>query len=115
LTIFINFLRESKAMSQQQSKIYVGNLSFSTEEADLEKLFGGYGQLIELNLIKDNAGRSKGFAFITFENQKSAQDALQADNTELNGRQIRVSIAKETKRRGGGSHRGGQSRFRERY
>ena len=100
-----------------QSKIYVGNLSYDTKEADLESFFSKYGPLTEVKLIKDiHTGRSKGFAFLTFEDQKAAEASLEANDTELQGRKIRVNIAKDTGgRRGGGGFRkggGGQSRFR---
>lgn len=97
----------------QQSKIYVGNLSYDTKEADLEAFFTKYGELSEVKLIQDsNTGRSKGFAFITFENQKDAEASLEANDTELQGRKIRVNIA-EDKKRGGSGSRGGQSRFHD--
>jgi RNA recognition motif-containing protein len=102
-------------MSQQ--KIYVGNLSYDSKESDLESFFTKYGPLTEVKLIKDiNTGRSKGFAFLTFENQKDAEASLEANDAELQGRKIRVNIAKDTggQRRGGGGGRrngGGQSRF----
>jgi cold-inducible RNA-binding protein len=97
----------------QQSKIYIGNLSWDTKESDLEALFTQYGNLAEVNLIQDNqTGRSKGFAFITFENQKDAEASLAAHDSELQGRKIRVNIAEDKKRGGSASRRGGQSRFR---
>lgn len=95
-----------------QSKIYVGNLSYDTKDTDLEEFFSKYGQLSEVKLIQDSqTGRSKGFAFLTFENQQDAEASLEANDTELQGRKIRVNIA-EDKKRGGSGSRGGRSGFR---
>lgn len=95
----------------QQSKIYAGNLSYDTKEADLEEFFNQYGKTSEVKLIKDNiTGRSKGFAFITFENQKDAQASLEANGREFQGRKIRVNVARDNGGarggRGGGNKRG---------
>jgi cold-inducible RNA-binding protein len=98
-------------MSQQQAKIYVGNLSYNSKETDLENFFSQFGQLSEVKLIKDmHTGRSKGFAFLTFESQESAEKACkEANGNEFQGRSLKVNIAKENHRRSGGG-RGG-SRF----
>ena len=96
-----------------QSKIYVGNLSYDTKDADLEEFFSKYGQLAEIKLIQDiQTGRSKGFAFLTFENQQDAEASLEANGTELQGRKIRVNIAEDKRRGDAGSRRGDQ---RDRY
>lgn len=79
-----------------QAKIYVGNLSYETTQSDLDNLFNEYGAIVETKLITDrDTGRSKGFAFITFEQQQSAQDALALDGTTFQSRNIKVNMAKE--------------------
>lgn len=93
-----------------QTKIYVGNLSYDTTEAGLQETFGAYGDITDCKLITDRAtGRSKGFAFITFEKPEAANDALKLDGTDLDGRPIRVNLAREDRDRGGrpGGHGGG--------
>ena len=97
-----------------QSKIYVGSLSYDVTSDDLESFFGQYGEIQEAKLIMDReTGRSKGFAFITFVDQQSAQDSLAADGTELQGRKIRVNIARDDNRRrsGGAGGNGGRARY----
>ena len=95
-----------------QAKIYVGNLPYSTQESDLEDFFGSCGSIAEVKLIKDyQTGRSKGFAFITFESDDSVAEAVKLNGTEMDGRTIKVSEAKEDQRRGGGGHRGDRSRY----
>ena len=94
-----------------QSKIYVGNLPYSATEQELTDLFGKFGQIKQVSLIIDKeTGRSKGFAFITFETAESAQSSLALDNTELNGRKLRVNLAKEDGGSRFGGSRGGRSR-----
>lgn len=92
------------------SKIYVGNLSYQTTEDNLSDTFNQYGQMTDIIIVTDRAtGRSKGFGFITFDNQEAAQAALAMDGQELDGRTIKVSLAKPPKdRRSGGAAGGGR-------
>lgn len=88
-------------------KLFIGGLSWDTNEQDLESAFSEFGQLEELKLIRDrDTGRSKGFAFATFQNQNDAMDAIKGlDGTELDGRTIKVNEAEDRPRNSGG--RGG--------
>lgn len=87
-----------------QSKIYVGNLPFSTSSDELQELFEAYGKITQLNVIKDHAtGRSKGFAFLTFETATSAENAVNGMNGKnLGDRALKVSIARENQGTGAG-------------
>jgi cold-inducible RNA-binding protein len=100
------------AMSQQ-NKIYVGNLSYDTTQDDLTNYFSQFGDIEELKLITDrDTGRSKGFGFITFSSPEGAQRACnEANDTEFEGRTIKVNMAKDDFRGGGrsGGGRGGRS------
>ena len=79
-----------------QTKIYVGSLSYDTTKEDLIKYFSKFGKIEGVNLIVDReTGRSKGFAFIEFDSQKSAQDSLQESGKNFMGKGIKVSIAKD--------------------
>ena len=82
-------------------KLYVGNLSFNTTEAELRELFGKHGSLQSVNVISDReTGRSRGFGFVEFDEDSSAEKAQQAlDGQDLGGRSLRVNEAHE---RGGG-------------
>jgi RNA recognition motif-containing protein len=95
----------------QQNKLYVGNLPFSADEAQLRELFSAYGEISELAMITDrDTGRSKGFAFLTFATQQAAEKALELDGKDLGGRNMRVNIAQEREKKGGGrgGNRGGR-------
>lgn len=90
-----------------QNQLFIGNLAFSTTKEDLESAFSVYGPIIEVKIPTDRyTGRVRGFAFVTFENQQSAEKALALDGKELNGRAIRVNVAQE-KKEGSGGREGG--------
>ncbi len=91
-----------------QNKIYVGNLSYQTSSDNLSEAFSSFGDIDEVKLIVDReTGRSKGFAFITYNESDAAQEALALNGSMLDGRQIKVSIAKAEQRTGGGGGRSG--------
>ena len=87
-----------------ESKLYVGNLSYSTTEDDLRTLFFQAGTVTSVAVIKDrDSGRSKGFAFVEMSNQAEAQKAISMFNGHTMGdRELRVSIAQPREERGGG-------------
>jgi cold-inducible RNA-binding protein len=82
-------------------KLYVGNLSFDTTENDLQDLFDQHGQVSEVSLVTDRVtARSRGFAFVTMNDNAQAQAAMAATNgKELNGRAISVSEARPREQR----------------
>ncbi len=93
------------------NKIYVGNLSYRTAEDQLTQNFSKYGQISNTVIVMDRAtNRSKGFGFITFETESAAQLALEMNGKEIDGRTVKVSIAKPPKEReAGGGGAGGRS------
>lgn len=88
--------------------IYVGNLHFNLNEDELKEIFEEYGVVNSVKVITDKySGRSKGFAFIEMPNEDEAKEAISNLNgTEVNGRGLKVNLARE--REGGG--RGGDRR-----
>jgi RNA recognition motif-containing protein len=93
------------------AKLFVGNLSFSITENDLQDAFAAHGTVIEANLMMDRAtGRPRGFAFVTMGSPEEAQKAIAALNgKELGGRALTVNIARPREERpagGGGGNRG---------
>ncbi|KAI1891720.1 hypothetical protein AGOR_G00146670 [Albula goreensis] len=101
------------ARMSDEGKLFVGGLSFDTNEQSLEDVFSKYGQITEVVVIKDRESqKSRGFGFITFENPDDAKDAMLAMNGKsLDGRQIRVDQAGKSGggNRPGGGYRGGGS------
>ena len=99
-------LRRCSPRRKMESKLYVGNLSYSTTEDDLRTLFFQAGTVTSVALIKDrDSGRSKGFAFVEMGNQVEAQKAISMFNGHnLGDRELRVSIAQPREERGGGGY-----------
>ena len=91
-------------------EIYVGNLSYGTSEDALNELFANHGAVKQVKIITDkDSGRSRGFAFVSMDNDQEAQAAIDAINgNEFDGRALVVNQSRERKpRREGGFNRGG--------
>jgi len=93
-------------------KLFVGSLSWGTNDEALRSAFAVHGEIEEAVVITDrDTGRSRGFGFVTFEEDEAADKAVAALNgTELDGRTIRVDVAQAKERNrggGGGGYRGG--------
>jgi RNA recognition motif-containing protein len=89
------------------SKLYVGNLSYSTTEEGLQAHFSSVGGVKSVAIIKDrDSGRSKGFGFVEMEDANGAATAIQRLNgAALDNRNLTVSLARP-KEEGGGGGRG---------
>ncbi len=95
------------------SKLYVGNLSYNTQDGDLSSFFEDSGYSVNSsNIIVDrDTGRSKGFGFVELGSPDEAQAAIEKLNgVELDGRSLKVNVAQDKPRRdgGGGGGRGGR-------
>jgi len=93
-----------------ETKLYVGNISFDTTEDTLRSTFGTFGGAITDVFIPvdRNSGRKKGFAFVTLDSAEAADKAIQGlDQTNLDGRTIRVNISKPREDRAPGGGGGG--------
>jgi RNA recognition motif-containing protein len=95
-------------------KLYVGNLSYSTTEADIKDLFAEAGEVASVALIKDrNSGASKGFAFVEMSTQVEAEKAITMFNGSYIGdRALKVSLAKPREPRQGRSDGYGRGKRR---
>jgi RNA recognition motif-containing protein len=105
------------------SKLYVGNLSYTTTEDELRTLFGQAGNVTSVAVIKDrDTGRSKGFGFVEMSTQAEAENAIKLFNgTRVADRELTVNIARPREERprdsfGGprGGSRGGGGGFGDR-
>ena len=96
------------------NKMFVGNVSFNTTQADLQNAFGAHGTVLEVNLLTDRTtGRPRGFGFVTMSTPDEAQRAISALNgTSMDGRALTVNIAKHREERSGG---GAEGRGRQSY
>jgi RNA recognition motif-containing protein len=90
-------------------QIYVGNLSFDTTEAEIERAFSEYGEVKSVNIVKDReTGRSRGFAFVEMRDQQAGQQAIEGLNLkQISGRAVTVNEARQRddRRTGGGRRR----------
>ncbi len=84
-------------------RIYVGNLSYSTDNDALKELFEPYGTVESAEVIMDRAtGRSKGFGFVEMDTDEAARTAIDSLNgKEVSGRSLTVNEAKPREARGG--------------
>jgi RNA recognition motif-containing protein len=87
-----------------QNKLYVGNLSFQSTEDDIRAAFEAHGTVTSVSMITDReTGRPRGFAFVEMSSGAEAQAAIQAlDGQDLDGRNLKVNVAKPRESRGGG-------------
>lgn len=95
-------------------RLFVGGLSWNTDEAELRTAFERFGEIEDVKVITDReTGRSRGFGFVGFVDGASAKKAMEEmDGSELDGRSIRVNEAEERppRREGGGGGGGGGPR-----
>jgi len=90
--------------------IYVGNLSFDTNDASLRAAFEAHGEVSSAQVITDrDTGRSRGFGFVEMPSQEEAQAAMTALNgSDLDGRTLNVNEARPRGDRRGGGGGGGR-------
>jgi RNA recognition motif-containing protein len=94
------------------TKLYIGNLSYSTMEHQLREAFAPYGEVVSATLVVDKmSGQSRGFGFVEFATPAEAQRAIDAmSGAELDGRTLNVSVARPRGEGGGGGGGGGRDR-----
>lgn len=93
------------------SKLYVGNLSYSTTKDQLEELFSSHGEVKEVTVIE-----GKGFGFVEMSSQEEAEKAKEALNgNDFGGRTLRVDEARPPRSRDSRRDSGGGGGFRSRY
>ena len=84
-------------------KLYVGNLSYSVNNSELEQMFAPHGTVESASIITDrDTGRSKGFGFVEMGTDQQAQSAIDAlHGKEIGGRSLTVNEARPREDRGG--------------
>jgi RNA recognition motif-containing protein len=91
-------------------KLFVGGLAWATDDQGLADAFSQFGAIVEAKVVTDrDTGRSRGFGFVTFEDEAAAQAALDGMNgRDLDGRTLRVDMASDQspRRRGPGGNGG---------
>jgi cold-inducible RNA-binding protein len=95
------------------SKLYVGNLSFKTTEADLRTAFGQFGSVTDVYVASDRmTGQPRGFAFVTLSTDAESKAAIEKMNgADLDGRALKVNEAKPREEMSGSRPPRGNSRY----
>ncbi|MFA4996311.1 MAG: RNA-binding protein [Patescibacteria group bacterium] len=107
-------------MQNEKNKLFVNSLSYDINDEALEKIFSEVEgvKVVEAKVIVDkfNDGRSKGFGFVTLENEQMAEACItELNGKEVSGRQIFVNVAKPQEKRDsnrGGYNGGGRQSYR---
>jgi len=96
-------------------KLYVGNLPYQTDERELQQLFGEFGAVESVRIMRDMAtGRARGFAFVEMATDEEAQAAAARMNGhQLDGRTLAVNEARPKPAYAGSGFGGGQGSSRE--
>lgn len=92
------------------NRLYVGNLSYDVSQDSLRGCFAEHGEVTDTHIVMDrDSGRPRGFAFVTMSSEAEATKVISSLNGAMfEGRPLRVNIAEERARSGGGrSARGG--------
>ncbi|TKV95878.1 hypothetical protein SEVIR_9G391200v4 [Setaria viridis] len=86
----------------EANRVYVGNLSWGVDNSALANLFNKQGEVLEARVIYDReSGRSRGFGFVTYGSSEEVENAISnLDGADLDGRQIRVTVAESRPPRG---------------
>jgi cold-inducible RNA-binding protein len=90
-------------------KLFVGGLSWGTDDDGLRSAFEQFGEVTEAKVITDrDTGRSRGFGFVTFSEGDDGNNAIDEMNgSQLDGRTLTVNEAQDRRRGGGGGGGGG--------
>eukprot|EP00250_Pteridium_aquilinum_P005581 c15653_g1_i1 orf=72-539(+) len=103
----------ARFMSTGQAKLFVGGLSWQTEESQLKDAFSSFGEVTDARIVLDKeTGVSKGFGFVSFASAKHADAAMKTmDGRDLNGKTLRVNFANDRQRGFGGFGSGGGAAY----
>jgi cold-inducible RNA-binding protein len=103
----------AQCRGERVKNIFVGNLSFNTNEDELRQLFEPFGQVDRVSIMTDrDTGRSRGFGFVEMASNEDGEKAITGLNgSSVGGRTINVNEARpKTERSGGGGGGGGRDR-----
>ena len=89
----------NKDYPRWRRSVYVSNLNWNAEEWHLDEFFCDCGEILAIRIIRDNDGRSRGFAFVEFLERRAATKALYKAETEFLGRNVNVKMSTPPKRR----------------
>lgn len=98
--------KPARDVNSDLTKLYIGNISYDTDVAQLEEYFGQYGEVSNVYVPTDKfTGEPRGFAFLAMKPEDAQRAIEESDGVEINGRNIEVKLslpkgAKSPNRRG---------------
>ncbi|KAJ3051103.1 hypothetical protein HK097_007928, partial [Rhizophlyctis rosea] len=92
-----------------EPRVFVGNLSWGTDANSLRSIFSKFGTVTDSVVMVDReTGRSRGFGFVTFENETQCNEAISGmSEQQVDGRTVRVNMANQRSTGGGGGYTSG--------
>jgi len=100
-------------MNSPQHTVFIGNLPFSTSKMDLQALFETFGAITNIHIpVNKETGQARGFAFVSFEAEHEAQEALSLNGQDVKGRAIKVHLAHNNSQNAPAGSAGGAPRRR---
>lgn len=92
---------QAKGFCDMATNLYVGNLSFQSNDDELTRLFAEFGEVVSAKVVMDReTGRSRGFGFVEMANEADANNAVaELDQKDFLGRNIRVNPARPREER----------------
>ncbi|KAI0990552.1 hypothetical protein GJ496_009650 [Pomphorhynchus laevis] len=78
---------------EQQRKLFVGGVNYRTDEESLRTYFGDHGEIVDCVVMRDPAGRSRGFAFVTFTSMDCVDSVMKSRPHVIDGRDLDVRRA----------------------
>ena len=88
-----NLKEKKRDAAVQRRTVFVNNIPFTATEADLQTLFASYGSIASINVVRNNHGKSRGFAYVEFEEEQSASNAIEQNGKELQHRKLEVKLS----------------------
>lgn len=94
-----------------KTRVFVGGVAWKTTDEGLAEAFAQFGPVKDAKILTESDGKSRGFGFVTFEDEEGAKAAVEEGNDmELDGRNLRVDWATEKKRDDRGGDRGNKGK-----
>ena len=98
---YSNDISYKPSHQSERHSIFVGNLSFISNENSIKEYFSSCGNIVDIRLAKGDDGKLKGFAHVDFDSEEGVQKALKLNGKEYNGRQLKIDTCTPKQGRGG--------------
>ena len=85
-----NLSNNRRADFAGEAKLYIGNLDFNSQDSDVQEFFKEAGEVGDVSIVRDDTGRSRGFAFVTMMTKEGGEKAMELDGKDLMGRPVQI-------------------------